>query len=296
MYVSFTSAKVIEHSDARAFERRAGRWLTIREAENFYLLCTIPSIDPAADPSIRLFTMEEGGIVVAAGALLSGGMLHLTWATPEINEILVDHAAKHHWQISSISAPAHVSWQFARAYAERVGRSFEFHRAERLYQLANHQYPLPVTGRLENVRGADQALARAWFERFAGETQLEMDPAGVQSAVQSLIESRRLYFWKAPEPVAMAAWVTSSPNGACMNYVFVPPEFRGQAHGKSVSAALAAQMFASGARYCFMLTDVNDARANRLYQSIGARTLCEMLYCRIVAHRSVGKPLSEVAG
>ena len=293
MYVSFTSAKVVEFPDPRAFERRAGRWLTFREAENFYLLCVLPSINRALDPNIRLFTIEDSETILAAGILLSGGTLSMTWATPELIDTLVDHAARHHWQITSVSGPAHVSTLLAKSYSDRVGRSIEFHRAERLFQLANDDYPSPAEGRLEIVHSAELPLARAWFEQFALEAQLEMDQPGIHGAVQALVDSRRLYFWKAPHPVAMAAWVTSSPNGACLNYVYVPAEHRGQGHGKSVSAALAGQMFATGARYCFMLTDVNDARANHLYQSIGARTLCEILQCRIVSRSSVARPLKN---
>ncbi len=296
MYVSFSSAKVCEFDNARSFERRAGRWLTLREAENFYVLCVLPTLDRGVDPEIRLFTLEESGAVVAAGILVSGGSMTLTWATAELVEILADHAQKHHWQITSVNAPAHTSSQFAKAFADRTGRTVAHQRAERLYQIARQEDALPAGGRLEVAHAGDLPLVRSWFDAFAKQTQLEIDAGAVGATVKTLVEAKRLYLWKTPHAVAMASWVTSSPNGACINYVYVPPEFRGQGHGKAVSAALAAQVFASGSRYCFILADIRDARANHLYQSIGARTLCEMLHCRIVTRTPAATRMPEAVG
>jgi predicted GNAT family acetyltransferase len=99
--------------------------------------------------------------------------------------------------------------------------------------------------------------------------------------LQALVSTRRLYVWKDPQPVAMAAWVCPTPHGGCINFVYTPPEFRGKGHGTAVVAALARHLFANGTRFCFILTDPADHRTNHIYQKVGARTLCELARCTI---------------
>jgi hypothetical protein len=47
------------------------------------------------------------------------------------------------------------------------------------------------------------------------------------------------------------------------------------------TTALGQRMLSEGRRYCFILTDTQDKVSNRLYESSGARTLCEFLRCTI---------------
>jgi predicted GNAT family acetyltransferase len=167
-------------------------------------------------------------------------------------------------------------------YAQRTGQSARLGRAERVYQLARNYYALPSQGHLEVATPVDRPLVREWVEGFVQEAAYEMEGHTLDGIVEALIGPRLVYLWKSPRPVAMAAWIPSSRWGANINFVYTPPEFRGQGYGKAVSAALGAQMLASGLRYCFILTDVDDTRTNALYQSIGARTLCEFTRCTIL--------------
>jgi predicted GNAT family acetyltransferase len=124
-------------------------------------------------------------------------------------------------------------------------------------------------------------LVRQWVQGFMEEAEFETGGHNADDLTTALLTQRTLYLWKSPQPVSMAAWVSPTPNGASINFVYTPPEFRGQGYGKAISSALAGQMLASGLKYCFILTDVHDERTNALYQAIGARTLCEFLRCTI---------------
>jgi uncharacterized protein len=286
-FVRFNAPKVITYSDPKAFEKRALRWLSMREGENNYFLTMLPGmVKEGPRAGLIMFTVEEDQSVVAAGVLLPNQSLCMTWATHEALDALADTAVR--WQIRHIHGPGHVAGYLGRIYAQRTGQRAELGRGERVYQLARNYYALPSQGHLEVATPADRGLVREWVEGFVEEAAFEMDGRTVDQVVDALIGPRVLYFWKSPEPVSMAAWVAPTANGASINFVYTPPEFRGQGYGKAVSAALGSQMLASGLRYCFILTDINDPRTNAMYQSIGARTLCEFMRCSILPREAVG--------
>jgi predicted GNAT family acetyltransferase len=280
-FVQFNAPRFIHYSDPNAFVRRAQRWLTMREGENSYFLGLLPNyVSQGPQPGCHFFTVEEDNAVVAAGTLSKIGTLIMSWAPHETFDVIADYASNARWKINHVSAPAHVAFAVAKAYADRTRQIVEIGRSERIYQLTRSHYALPEQGRLEVATQHDQSFVKEWVAGFVAEAGFESN-GSIDEITHALIAPRLLYLWKSPQPVAMAAWVGPTPNGASLNFVYTPPEYRGQGYGKVVSAALASQMLASGLRYCFILTDNNDSRTNGLYQSIGARTLCEFLRCAI---------------
>jgi ribosomal protein S18 acetylase RimI-like enzyme len=280
-FVQFDAPRVLSYSDPRTFTDRVKKFLSLREGENSYFLGLLPDLvtkGPVANQ--EFFIVEEDNAIVAAGVVLPNRVMCMTWATHHVIDALVDHYVKNRLPVAQILAPGHVSGYFGRMFAQRTGGRAELGRGERVYQLARNFYA-PSNGHLEVATPADLPLVREWIEEFIREASMEMHDRTVGGLIDSLIARRILYLWKNPNPVSMAAWVAPTPHGASINFVYTPPEFRGQGYAKAVSAALGAQMLASGLRYCFILTDINDVRTNSLYQSIGARTLCEFMRCTI---------------
>ncbi len=257
--------------------------MEIREAENSYLLGALPELIAHADKAgtkARMFSVEDQGQIVAAALLHVGGCLVITWASPEMVNTLAAGLLHARCQITSVYGPAHVSGQFGRLWAQWTKQQFAIDRAERVYQLARLTYTPPETGRLELATAADSVLVTTWLEKFTRESALEhVDTAGVRD---SLLANKQLYLWKNPEPVAMAAWVSPTPNGGCINLVFTPPELRGKGHGAAVVAALGRHMLSNGKRFCFILSDPANHLTHALYQKVGARTICELMRCTIV--------------
>jgi uncharacterized protein len=290
-YVQFNAPRVVAYSDPRAFDQRAKKWLSLREGENSYFLGMMNDLYAGGPRSgLHFFTVEEEKTILAAGVVLPDGMMCMSWATHEVLDVVADHICKSNMVVKSLHGPGHVAGYLGRMIAERTGQTAEVGRAERIYQLARNYYALPSQGHLEVANAADRPMVKEWVADFVEEAKFELGWRSLEDIVEALLAPRLLYLWKSPDPVSMAAWVAPTPHGASINFVYTPPEFRGQGYGKAVSAALAAQMLASGLRYCFILTDVDDPRTNGLYQSIGARTLCEFTRCTITPPES--KPRS----
>ncbi len=296
-FVQFSASKVVPYQDPRAFEKRVKSWLTIREAENSYFLGHMGDIAQAPqNHALQLFTVEEAGQLAAAGVLFPNGTLCLTWATQEQTEAVVNHAVANRWRILSAFSAGHVAWWFAQSYAQKTGQKAEIGRSERVYQLSHHAYDLPSQGHLEVATPADNKFLRQWVEGFIEEAGFETENQSPDNILEMLVAPRLLYLWKSPDPVAMAAWVAPTPNGASINFVYTPPEFRGQGYGKAVTAALGAQMLASGLRYCFILTDTDDVRSNAIYQKIGGQTVAEFMRARILSRHQMVRASAHQTG
>jgi predicted GNAT family acetyltransferase len=281
--VQFSPYRVVEYADPRQYNQVIGKWMLLREAENCYLLGSIPDlINSMAKPNIpkaRLFAVLEGDHIAAAAVLFPGGCLVITWATLDMLQMLTEGLLSCKVQITSVYAPAHVSWQFSKMWAERTQQSYAFDRAERIYQLSRVVYTPPDSGRMELATFADAATVTPWIEGFTREAGFEHN--NVDAVRDTLISLRQLYLWKTTEPVAMAAWVSPTPNGGSINMVYTPPNHRGKGHGTAIVAALGRYMLANGRQFCFIMTEPNDHGSNKLYQRVGARTLCELLRCTI---------------
>ncbi len=280
MLFQFTSFRVREFTDIAQFEAAAGRWLTFREAENSYLLVEIANL-LSTRKSVRAFILEEREAIIGAGVLFDSGCLLMTWLPPDAVSALVDHLARSRWPISSVYAPAHSSWTFAEAWAARTNQSWEFDRSERIYQLARHTYPIPADGRLELATAADAHYLRGWTDAFIAEARFEKGDRTAAQLFDSLIATESLYVWKTTVPVSMAAGVARTPRGISISFVYTPPEFRRRGYAKAVVAALGAKLLASDRKYCFIFADTGDEQKHRLYQQVGARTLCEFMRCRL---------------
>jgi len=280
-FVQFSPARVKVYPDPRLFESRVRRFVSIRETENNYILALMPGLLQGT-VNATPFTVEEDQMLLAVGLFMrnNGGIVH-SWAPHDAIEAMVEHAVTSGWPVSQFYGPAHTTYFAGRAYAQRTKQRFELSRTERVYQLTHNTYKLPEDGHLRVAIEADIPLAERWLRGFIAEADYENDGRTLEQMVNEMISQRVLYFWNAPRAVSMAAWVCPTPAGATINYVYTPPELRGRGYAKAVTAALGAQMLASGLKYCSIRTDVDDAQTNAMYQAIGAQSLCEFVRCII---------------
>ena len=304
MYVvRFSKYRVVEFSDPSLYQHHVGKWMEIREAENSYLLGQIPSIISSSRQSgqmaQRLFALQDGEHIVAAAILFAGGCLGHTWASPEMVAAIVDGLIDARCHLTSAFGPAHIAHQLAEMWGQRTGQGLATERAERVYQLTRIAHQPPEGGRLEAAAMGDVDLLAAWMRGFIEESQFETRDYSARQMTELLIRQKALWVWKQPGAVSMAGSTSPTTHGISINFVYTPTEFRGQGHAKSVVAALGKQLLASGYSYCFILTDVDDVVTNRLYQSVGARTIGELMRCKIQAqgmNASPPQPVRPAAG
>jgi len=298
MYViEFSSLKAVEYTDLQRFDQRIRKWLLLRQGENTYILEHLYRLrhrDHTATPlADRLFTVEDGDHVMAAGILMSGGCLCLTWATEEISEVLIRGMLQRNGRITSVYGPGCVSNRFAELWARQSGQVVDYGRSERVYQINRVAIEPPPTGRLEPACADDRSFLSRWMANFMGEAHMEPGPQDAPRVLEELLAHQALFLWKDPEPRAMAAWVCSAEAHHSINIVYVPPIHRGKGAAKAVTAALASRILASNNSGCFILTDTQDELTNHVYRSIGGMGVAELLRCTL--HDKTVDPPAELA-
>ena len=132
----------------------------------------------------------------------------------------------------------------------------------------------------------DRALVRAWFRAFIAEalptrgrpTHAEAEAHLERSLDIRLGEDKQsgICLWDHEgDVVSLAAFGGETPNGMRIGPVYTPPEHRGRGYASALTAALSAQLLASGRRFCFLYTDLANPTSNRIYRAIGYEHVCD---------------------
>ena len=80
--------------------------------------------------------------------------------------------------------------------------------------------------------------------------------------------------WEDERTVSLAAFGNPTPNGIRIGPVYTPPEHRRHGYASALVAELSARLLAER-RFCFLFTDLANPTANRIYEQIGYRRVCE---------------------
>ncbi len=73
----------------------------------------------------------------------------------------------------------------------------------------------------------------------------------------------------------MAGIVRRIRNAAAIAWVYTPPELRGRGYAGSVTAAVVEMVYTEGRKTACLYTDLRNPAANRCYEKIGFRPVCE---------------------
>ena len=95
---------------------------------------------------------------------------------------------------------------------------------------------------------------------------MESDP---KRWVEHTLQQRTAYIWQHEVPVSIACGGGITPNGASINMVYTPPEYRKKGYSSACVAALSQTLLNQGYKYCFLFTDLANSTSNHIYQSIG---------------------------
>ena len=118
-------------------------------------------------------------------------------------------------------------------------------------------------------------LLTDWNIKFTRDVEqpLTGDERGM---VQRAIEGGRLFVWKDPQPVSMAAWAGPTPRGVRVNMVYTPPELRRRGYASAAVSALTKRLLDSGRKFVFLFTDLSNPTSNKIYQQMGYEAVCDI--------------------
>jgi predicted GNAT family acetyltransferase len=198
----------------------------------------------------------------------------LSRATDSAVDVLVDALAEAGAELPGVGGPSSGSDRFASRWAAATGVTARLTFAELLYEATDVSPPLEVAGWMRPCREDDRPTAVTWMRAFFAEAM----PAGSPGTDAEAFVNRRLgetgeglVIWDDAGAVSLAGYAGPTPTGIRVGPVYTPPELRGRGYASALTAALTADLLASGRRSCFLSTDAANPTANSIYRRIGYR-------------------------
>jgi predicted GNAT family acetyltransferase len=230
---------------------------------------------PSHYPEYGLWLAEEGPETV--GAALRTPPHNLVVARPRDDLVLETLAEAIDDDPPGLVAAQPEAGVFASAWAAKTGATPRTNRAQGVFSLDRVDPPAPVSGRMRDAEIDDRPLLLDWFRAFMEEAHGESpDVASTAHAVDHRLEadSTGVVLWEDGTAVSLAAFGNPTPNGNRIGPVYTPPEYRRRGYASALVAELSERLLTTK-RFCFLFTDLANPTANRIYEQIGYRRVCE---------------------
>ena len=230
---------------------------------------------PSHYPEYGLWLAEDGSEVI--GAALRTPPHNLVVARPRDDSALEALAAEIDDDPPGIIAAQPEAETFAAAWSGRTGASARTNRAQGVFALERVEQPAATSGRLRDAGAADRPLLLDWWRAFAEEALGESpDDDSVAHAVDRRLEAGEagVSLWEDDRPVSVASFGNPTPNGIRIGPVYTPPEHRRRGYASALVTELSERLLAKR-RFCFLFTDLANPTANRIYEQIGYRRVCD---------------------
>jgi predicted GNAT family acetyltransferase len=188
---------------------------------------------------------------------------------------LVEDLVREGWRVSGVLGPREVARLVAGRWSEVTGGAWDLKCRQRVYKLRGVTSPVPAHGRLRRAGEADLELVAGWRHAFQLEIFGEADREQAARAAKARIEDGDIYLWEEGQPVSMAMKTRPTRTGISVSLVYTPPELRGRGYATACVGELSRLLLDSGRSYCSLFADLSNGAANRVYQRIGYRPVCD---------------------
>lgn len=273
--------KARTYGDAESFLKNTQTELEANEAANSLMLgiCGQLIRHPQrvkAAPCLKTVEDERGLILAAVMTppqklVVYGHQGNLPGGT----RMLVRDLVSEGWKLPGILGPSEAAKGVAERWAEVTGARYALERRQRVYKLREVVSPVPERGRLRLAAEPDiELVARWWYEfhrGFFGET--DQEEAG--RAARFRVGEGDIYLWEDGQPVSMAIKTRPTRKGISVGSVYTPPELRRRGYATACVGELSRILLEAGWEFCALFVDLANATANRIYQRIGYRPVCD---------------------
>lgn len=264
--------------DPAAFLDAARPLLLADEARHNLLLGLAGTLrdHPSVYPEYRLWLVRDGGELV--GAALRTPPFNLVVARPETDSALHVLADTIDEELPGVVGALPESETFAAAWSAKTGYTPRRRMSAGIYALERVQPVSGVSGAMRAAVEQDRPLLLDWMRAFGLEALPEGEARGeVESNVDHRLsaEDAGLVLWEDGEPVSLAGYGGSTPNGIRIGPVYTPPELRGRGYASALVAELSSTLLDEGRKFCFLYTDLANPTSNRIYERIGYERVCE---------------------
>lgn len=268
--------KIHIFTDVNQFYQRVKDYLLNQEALHNLLLgmCNelIQNLERSEEVSYLATVEQEDNIVAVAMKKPSGNLILSQIRDVKAINLLTQDLYSSFPSLPGVIAPIYESENFVLAWHSLTNQAYKLKLALRAFQLEKVQQIPSTTGYLRQAVPEDKELLVRWGQAFAlealGETMLD-----AELWAERILKKRRAYLWQDEVTVSIACGGKSTPNGARINAVYTPPQYRRRGYAKATVATLSQSLLNQGNQFCFLFTDLANPTSNHIYQEIGYQSV-----------------------
>lgn len=214
----------------------------------------------------------------------NGETIYAFMQTSTNNWILADIGNVHNNVIRKVAAFLHDSnvvvpgvlgpiekAEFFKNEWEKLSQSQAIFEMKQLIYQLDQVNEIPETkGELREAKPKDHPLVKKWLIQFGVAASEHISEEAADRMAQSFISNRTLYFWVVEgNSVSMLNRSRKTKNGATINAVFTPDEYKRNGYATAAVAKLTEKLLKDGFQFCSLYTDLANSTANSIYKKIG---------------------------
>src|SRR5262249_33504010 len=155
--------------------------------------------------------VEDHGRVVGVAAMTPPHRLQVYAPRGDAIDAVAADLAESSWSPAGVHGPSDAADAFAAAWCSLRGARAEARMDLRAFELRQVIAPPPVRGAMRCAEMSDLELVASWYRAF--EVEAHANPSSADVARRAIVDGRH-FLWLDDHPVAQAAIMGTTPNGA----------------------------------------------------------------------------------
>jgi len=267
-----------QYSDTGAFRSAVLDTLLEHEIQNNLLINLISDRKVENPADWQLATVDDGGIVLTAICVRPFHLLlYETGNRPNDDAValLAKELRSKGCAPPGVIAERGLARRFAAAFSASGSYKLHMHiTAMRLDKPVKYE---KAPGLFRTLDASDMFFAPYWEQAFSEDcrTTVFSIPENTKRLAARLAKGTH-FIWEDGVPVSQAVLGRDTPNGALINGVYTPPQYRGRGYARSSVAELSNRLLGRGKSFCCLLADAGNPVASGLYRKLGYYSVCDM--------------------
>lgn len=265
---------LLEEKDVKTYQDHVGRILLEREAQNnlpIGILRQLAGHKNEQSPYLIYISEKEETTFMALRTPPHLWILpSVSTTTKEMMEELVQYLLEQEYEIPGVLGEEQAVHWFITACQQHTSLQPTLHMKQGIYKL-DQLNPIPKReGEFVKAAKADLPLAEKWFWQYGKELGEKNIEEQAKQLASDMIHDEKMFLWVVDGiPVSMACRARETVNGATINAVFTPDEYKRKGYGTQVTYHLSELLLESGFQFCSLYTDMGNPTSNSIYQKIG---------------------------
>lgn len=265
---------IIYEHDPIKFHERVEALLLDKEAENNLPLGILERLKKShGKEACHLISFQENGKPVFMSMRTPP---HL-WIIPSLNHwepahirAFVQYLVKEEQDVPGVLGERNAVEFFLKEWMRHTGQEAELQMEQGIFRLNQLKTIQKQKGQLIEADASYQSLVENWLEQYGKETGENHVAGRAKELAESLIEDQRLHLWIVDgTAVSMASRARTTKNGATINAVFTPDQYKRKGYASQAVWHLTDKLLHSGYSFCSLYTDLANSTSNSIYKKIG---------------------------